>query len=169
MTDAATFPATHAVAWTDGGSRGNPGEAGAGIVLELGRGQREEHTLYLGRLTNNQAEYLALLAALERLARLGVAEVEVRCDSELVVRQMTGRYQVRAQHLRSLWQRSCLLAQGFRRCTLRHVPRSANRVADALANRAIDTRISTLPLPLSQPQTVFSPVGEGEGCNERCR
>jgi len=141
-----TRPRT-AVAAVDGGSRGNPGEAGCGIVLELDGADAEEHSLYLGRTTNNVAEYAALLAALERAAALGAEAVEVRSDSQLVVEQMHGGYRVKAPHLLPLWQRARMLAAGFRRCRLVHVPRAANRRADALANRAMDERVSTLPRP----------------------
>ncbi len=135
-----------AIAWVDGGARGNPGEAGCGIVLELGQ-SREEHALYLGATTNNVAEYAALLAALERAVALGIAEVEVRCDSELVVKQMNGEYRVKARHLQPLWLHAQELCRRLRRCRLVHVPRSDNALADRLANRAIDTRASTLPRP----------------------
>ncbi|HUK14260.1 MAG TPA: reverse transcriptase-like protein, partial [Thermoanaerobaculaceae bacterium] len=107
----------------------------------------EEHSLYLGRTTNNVAEYAALLAALERAAALGAEAVEVRSDSQLVVEQMRGAYRVKAPHLLPLWQRARVLAAGFRRCRLVHVPRAANRRADVLANRAMDERVSTLPRP----------------------
>jgi ribonuclease HI len=136
-----------AVGWIDGAARGNPGEAGCGIVIDVGGGQREEHGLYLGHATNNVAEYAALLALLELAASRGVAEIEVRSDSLLVVEQLNGGYRVRARHLQPLWLRARTLAAGFRRCRLVHVPRSENSRADALANDAIDTRASTLPRP----------------------
>ncbi|MFI5166030.1 MAG: ribonuclease HI family protein [Thermoanaerobaculales bacterium] len=136
-----------AVGWIDGGARGNPGEAGCGIVLEFGSGSQEEHTLYLGRTTNNVAEYAALLALLERAHALTVTELEVRSDSLLVVEQMNGGYRVRARHLQPLWLRARTLAAGFRRFHLTHVPRGENHLADSLANRAIDTHASTLPRP----------------------
>ena len=130
----------------DGGSRGNPGEAGCGIVLEL-EDRREEHRVYLGVATNNVAEYAALLAALERARALGVAAVRVRSDSQLLVEQMNGGYRVKAAHLKPLWLRARTLAAGFRSFAIVHVRREANRAADALANRAIDERSSTLPRP----------------------
>jgi ribonuclease HI len=130
----------------DGGARGNPGEAGCGIVLEAG-GRREEHTLYLGITTNNVAEYAALLAALERSHALGLEELAIRSDSQLLVEQMNGGYRVKAPHLKPLWLRARTLAAAFRRFSIVHVPRERNRAADALANRAVDHRASTLPRP----------------------
>ena len=133
-------------AWVDGGARGNPGEAGCGVVLDA-HGRHEEHTLFLGVTTNNVAEYVALLAALERARALRLEELDVRSDSQLLVEQMNGGYRVRAPHLKPLWLRARTLAAGFRRFSIVHVPREANRTADLLANRAIDERASTLPRP----------------------
>ena len=135
-----------AAAAIDGGARGNPGEAGCGILLKVG-GRREEHTLYLGTATNNVAEYAALLAALERAYVLGVDILEVTSDSQLLVEQMNGGYKVKAANLKPLWLQARMLAAGFRRFTITHVPRAANRAADELANRAMDERSSTLPRP----------------------
>jgi len=139
--------ATRALAWVDGGSRGNPGEAGCGFVLVLPDGRREEHAVYLGHTTNNVAEYAALVAALERAQTLGVKALEVRADSELLVRQMTGAYRVRAPHLQRLWLRASQLARSFRAFAITHVPRHDNAAADRLANQAMDTRTSTVPAP----------------------
>jgi ribonuclease HI len=134
----------------DGGARGNPGEAGCGIVLEVG-GRREEHTVYLGITTNNVAEYAALLAALERAHLLGLEELAVRSDSQLLVEQMNGGYRVKAPHLKPLWLRARTLAAALRRFAITHVPRERNRIADALANRAMEDHTSTLPRPEGLP------------------
>jgi len=133
-------------AWVDGGSRGNPGDAGCGVLLELD-GVREEHYLFLGRTTNNVAEYAGLLAALERARAAGATEIEVHSDSELLVKQVTGAYRVRQPHLQRLWLAAQQLARGFARFSFRHVRREGNAEADRLANRAMDTGESTLPLP----------------------
>lgn len=130
----------------DGGSRGNPGPAGCGIVLEWGS-VREEHTLFLGRATNNVAEYAALLAMLDRAVAIGACEVEAFSDSELLVHQMNGVYKVRSPHLAPLWVRAQQLARRFARFTIQHVYREANFAADRLANVAIDSQQSTLPRP----------------------
>jgi len=135
-----------ATAWVDGGSRGNPGEAGCGVVLDIG-GEREQHHLFIGRATNNVAEYAALLAALERARAVGVTEITVHSDSELLVKQMTGAYRVKQPHLQRLWLAAQQLARSFGRFSARHVPRAANAEADGLANVAMDGRSSTLPRP----------------------
>ena len=136
-----------AVAAIDGGSRGNPGEAGCGVVLTLSTGTHEEHTVYLGRTTNNVAEYAGLLAAQERALVLGVSELRIQTDSELLIKQLHGQYRVKAPHLQPLYRRARELSAQFVRFTIRHVRREANGDADRLANQAIDTRASTLPVP----------------------
>jgi len=129
------------IAYADGASRGNPGPASFGVVVydetgtELHRASRA-----LGRATNNQAEYQGAIAALEAALGLGAREVELRMDSELVVRQITGRYRVRNPGLLPLYKRMLDLRSRFERVTLQHVPREQNRVADSLANEALDQR-----------------------------
>lgn len=132
----------------DGGSRGNPGEAGAGVVIQHPNGQREEHRIYLGQTTNNVAEYAALLAALERLCQLGAQEVEILTDSQLLARQLTGAYRVRAPHLLPLFRRAQQALARFRSWQVHAVPREANHRADRLAALAIAQKSSTLPSPL---------------------
>jgi ribonuclease HI len=136
-----------AVGWIDGGSRGNPGPAGCGIVIELSDGRRETHTLFLDTTTNNVAEYAALLALLERAAALGVTRLEARSDSELLVKQLNGEYRVKASHLQPLWLRAAELRRAFTRFAISHVRRAANAEADRLANLAMDEQASTLPRP----------------------
>lgn len=135
------------VAWIDGGSRGNPGVSGCGVVLQLPDGVVERHTLFLGEATNNVAEYTALLAALTRARELGADEIQVRTDSELMVKQLDGRYRVRAAHLVPYWRHAKALLAGFPTATVVHVRREQNRAADRLANQAMDTGLSSLPLP----------------------
>jgi ribonuclease HI len=127
--------------YTDGASRGNPGPAGIGFVLvrpDDGQVVAEEGAC-LGRATNNEAEYRALAAGLARALALGAEAVEVCSDSELLVRQLTGRYRVREPRLQALAEEVrrllAALPGGFE---IRHVPREQNRRADALANRALD-------------------------------
>jgi len=139
------------VAWIDGGSRGNPGVAGCGVVLQLPDGLVERHTLFLGEATNNVAEYTALLAALGRAQELGADEIQVRTDSELMVKQLDGRYRVRASHLVPYWRQAKTLLAGFPKATVVHVRREQNRAADRLANQAMDTGLSSLPLPALRP------------------
>jgi ribonuclease HI len=128
------------VAYADGASRGNPGPSSFGIVLYDVGGGRELHRSSgaLGRATNNYAEYRGAIAALEAALGLGAREVELRMDSELVVRQLTGRYKVRNPRLIPLHKRILDLRSRFDRVAFVHVPRGENRVADKLANEALD-------------------------------
>lgn len=126
--------------YTDGGARGNPGPAGIGIVIKDARGKTiDAFGRFIGETTNNQAEYRALLAALEKAKDLGGTEVECMLDSELLVKQMNREYKVRNPDLQPLFVRIWNLAQGFRRITFTHVPREQNREADAMVNQAIDS------------------------------
>lgn len=126
-------------AYIDGAARGNPGPAGAGVWVEpRGVDGAEEHFEALGRTTNNVAEYRALLMALARAAEIGAEEVEIFSDSELLVRQINGRYRVKAEHLKPLAQEAVGRAKGFRRFSITHVRREQNRNADRLANLGAD-------------------------------
>lgn len=140
MGDSGEAVATAVVAYADGASRGNPGPSAFGVVLyDREGGELHRASLALGRATNNQAEYRGAIAALEAALGLGAAEVELRMDSELVVRQLSGRYKVRNPRLIPLYKRMLDLRSRFRRVTLVHVPRGQNKVADRLANEALDT------------------------------
>jgi ribonuclease HI len=123
----------------DGAARGNPGEAGSGAVIcdENGAPVREL-SRYLGKTTNNVAEYEALLMGLEALLALGRKNIRVQSDSELMVRQLTGQYRVRDPKLKALHERALSLLRHFDRYTIVHVRREANKLADKLANRGID-------------------------------
>ena len=129
-------------AYVDGGSRGNPGAAGAGIHLELDgepwRGLYE----YVGIDTNNRAEYAALVRALEYALERGFRKIRVYSDSELLVRQIRGEYQVKNPGLLELYRKSVQLIQRFEQFSISHVPREQNRQADKLANKALDLRAS---------------------------
>lgn len=137
---AAPFPnGALALAYADGASRGNPGPAAYGVVYTLEDGTPlAREAAAIGVATNNVAEYCGLLAALERLAAWGIREACVRLDSELVVRQMQGRYKVRNAGLKPLHARARLLATRFASLQLEHVPREQNSIADRLANFALD-------------------------------
>ena len=130
-------------AWFDGAARGNPGEAGFGLVVETD-GEVEELGGYLGRTTNNVAEYTGLLAALTWAQRHGVDDLDLFSDSELVVKQLAGAYKVKAPHLVPLFLQVLALKRAIPRCRIRHVPRAQNARADKMVNRAIDER---LPVP----------------------
>ena len=139
MTSPPAGPRRRLTVYTDGAARGNPGPAGAGVFIVDESGETvDEATQYLGETTNNVAEYRALLLGLTRAGELGAREVEIRADSELVVRQMTGEYRVRNENLQPLHREARALAQSFERVKYVHVRREKNREADRLANRAID-------------------------------
>lgn len=128
-------------AWVDGGARGNPGPAGYGVLLEDDRGSELVRIWgYLGQATNNVAEYRGLVAALEEALSRGASQVEIRTDSELVQRQVTGVYKVKQPHLKELMGRVRALVGRFERFAILHVRRQDNAVADELANRAMDER-----------------------------
>jgi probable phosphoglycerate mutase len=125
----------------DGGSRGNPGPAAAGVVVTSADGTvLHEAGIYLGRATNNVAEYRGLLAGLEAAATLGATEVQLVSDSELLVRQMTGEYRVKNAGLIPLAEQARGLAARFTTCSFRHVRREKNLRADRLVNQALDRR-----------------------------
>lgn len=124
----------------DGASRGNPGEAGFGVHVTTPEGQELARLYgYLGRATNNVAEYQALLAGLEMALGRGVERLDVFLDSELVVRQVNGRYKVKDAGLKPLHQQACLLLSRFHDVEVRHVRREQNAEADRLVNEAIDS------------------------------
>ncbi len=133
--DAAGRPVTVRV---DGASRGNPGPAGIGIVVEAGGAPVVEAWEYLGETTNNVAEYRALLRGLDEARKLSPPEVVVVSDSELLVRQLTGVYKVKAAHLLALHREAQARLRAFPAARILHVRREENRRADLLANRAID-------------------------------
>lgn len=129
----------------DGGARGNPGPAGAGAVVRDEFGViKASVSDYLGERTNNFAEYQAVIRAFEELAKLvpsaerELTDVDVKMDSELVVKQMRGEYKVRHPVLKEQHARLGQVAAAFRKVTFMHVPRAQNGDADALANEAMD-------------------------------
>ena len=127
------------IAYIDGGARGNPGPAGYGVRIETADGTAlQELTGAIGEATNNVAEYRGLVAALEYLGAHGHRDVVIRSDSQLLTRQMTGRYRVRHPALRVLHARANELAAALDRVRYEHVPRADNARADALANLAMD-------------------------------
>ena len=129
----------------DGASRGNPGEAGFGIHAAAADGQTVAELYgYLGQATNNVAEYQALIHALRWALDRGSVRVQLFSDSQLLVRQLEGRYRVKNPGLQPLFREASGLVARFERVAIRHVPREENREADALANRAVDERASKL-------------------------
>lgn len=127
------------VVHVDGGSRGNPGPAAAGAVLRTPDGELvAEASETIGRATNNVAEYRALLLGLERARELGATVVEVVNDSELIAKQVTGRYKVKHADMKPLHAQARQALAGFDRWSIRSVPRAQNADADALVNAALD-------------------------------
>jgi ribonuclease HI len=128
------------IANIDGASRGNPGPASYAVVIRDASGKIVlELAKRLGRETNNVAEYYALLAALDYAASHGISALRIRSDSELLVRQMQGRYKVKSADLKPLHERASKLARQIAYFTIEHVRREQNRDADALANVALDS------------------------------
>jgi len=129
--------------FTDGGARGNPGPAGIGAVLKNEADELlVEISEYIGETTNNQAEYKALLAALERASLLNAEEVHCYLDSELVVKQARREYKVKHPDLAPLFLQLHNLSCRFRKITFTHVRRELNKEADALVNLALDKQMS---------------------------
>jgi ribonuclease HI len=123
----------------DGGARGNPGPAAIAAVISTPQGEvLEERGERIGAATNNVAEYRALLLGLERARALGAQEVELICDSELVVRQVRGEYKVKDEALKGLFAQVVKELAGLDRWSIRHVRREDNAAADSLVNAALD-------------------------------
>ncbi len=133
------LPEDRLVAHIDGGARGNPGPAGYGVVIEDAAGRRVDRlSRFLGRQTNNYAEYMGLLAALQYTLDHGYQALEVISDSELLVKQVNGQYKVRHPNLLPLHAEARMLIAKLRWFQVHHVLRGKNKEADALANRAMD-------------------------------
>lgn len=133
---------SHFILYTDGGARGNPGPAALGAAI-----YNEKHELvhtiseYLGKTTNNQAEYQGLIAGLSACKKLGASAVDCFLDSELLVKQMKGEYRVKNTDLKLLHEQARLLVNIFHRITFRHIPREKNAMADQLVNEALDREL----------------------------
>ena len=126
------------IIYTDGASSGNPGPAAIGAVIQDGQGRVISRiSRRIGRATNNQAEYRAIITALGEAVRLGAGEVDIKSDSELVVKQLKGRYRVKKATLRPLYQEVVKLVGSLEAFSITHIPREQNREADRLANRAL--------------------------------
>jgi ribonuclease HI len=123
----------------DGAARGNPGPASYGVVIRDGQGELvAKLKKYIGRMTNNVAEYYGLIAALDYAESHGIRALRVESDSELMVKQMQGQYKVKSEDLRPLFERAKKMSLGFESFRIDHVYREQNREADALANEALD-------------------------------
>lgn len=130
------------ITYTDGGARGNPGPAAIGVVVKNAETGENLAAFgrYIGDTTNNQAEYQALVAALEEAIRFGATEVQCFLDSELIVKQMNRIYRVRDVNLQLHFLKIWNMAAGLKHCTFTHIPREKNKEADAEVNKALDER-----------------------------
>jgi ribonuclease HI len=129
---------------TDGGARPNPGPASIGAVIASVDGSyTKEISRYIGEATNNQAEYKALIIGLGELLEIGATHVIVRMDSQLVVRQLSGQYRVKNQDLKPFSNEAQTLLKRFVSASVTYVPREQNKLADALATKAIENRNTT--------------------------
>ena len=157
----------------DGGARGNPGPAGIGVVLRAKDGT-ELVTLgrFIGRATNNVAEYRALITALQKAKELGARRVAIRGDSELVVKQMKGEYRVKNEALRELYDEAQSLLRQFEHSTIDHNYRNKNALADKLANLAMDRKADVTEVNggggAASPLDAPSPVGPRAGDRFAC-
>jgi ribonuclease HI len=128
----------------DGGARGNPGPAAAACVISSPEGEvLGEHAQLLGTVTNNVAEYRALLLGLQQARALGANEIEVIGDSELIAKQVRGIYKVKHEAMKPLHREATAALAGFERWSIRTVPRAQNAHADALVNAALDQARAT--------------------------
>ncbi len=128
-----------AIIFADGASRGNPGPAAIGVTIKDKRGKLITFiSQRIGRATNNQAEYRAIIAALEEAIRLGVKQVDIKTDSELVVKQISGQYRVKKATLKPLYQQVKQLQGSLEGFTITHILRRQNTEADNLANKALN-------------------------------
>jgi ribonuclease HI len=138
----------------DGGSRGNPGPASYGVVIRDAKGQIvAKLKKYIGRLTNNVAEYYGLIAALDYAQSQGIRALRIESDSELLVKQMRGQYKVKSPELRPLFERAHKMSQALESFRIDHVYREQNREADALANEALDETSGRPAAPKAAPKT----------------
>jgi ribonuclease HI len=133
---------------TDGGARGNPGPAGIGVVISDEAGKTISlHKKYIGEATNNVAEYKALILGLTEVQKISniqypISAIEIRMDSELIVRQMQGRYKIKEPTLKLLAAEVLIKIKNFKTVSFTHVRREQNKLADKLVNEAIDEALS---------------------------
>jgi ribonuclease HI len=126
--------------YTDGAARGNPGPAAIGVIIKDETGSTiATISRHLGATTNNQAEYRAIIAALEKAVALGARQVVLKSDSELVVKQINGLYKIKNTALRPLYQKVVVLIGSLETFSISYIPRERNAAADALANKALDS------------------------------
>lgn len=132
------------IIYTDGGARGNPGPAGAGVVIyEEDKKKLEEHSKFLGHRTNNQAEYEGVILGLEKAKKFKVSEIDFYLDSELVASQLSGKYKVKDQDLAPLFIKIWNATINYKKINYFHVERERNKEADRMVNEAIDRGVKS--------------------------
>src|ERR1700733_10172401 len=161
----------------DGGSRGNPGPAAYGVVIRDAKGEIvAKLKKYIGRMTNNVAEYYGLIAALDYMQSQGIRALRIESDSELLVKQMRGQYKVRSPELQPLFERARKMSESLESFRIDHVYREQNREADALANEAMDevegaapksAKLAAIPTPKKAESR--GPIGEVRKIRARFR
>lgn len=155
-----------AVIYTDGASSGNPGPSGIGVAIEF-EGRTIEIAEHIGTATNNIAEYSALIRALKEARAIGAEVVDIRMDSELAIRQISGRYKVKNQGLKPLYDEAIRLLKSFKKYSARHVRREDNTLADRLSKQGVSPtqlpmRTEIPPVTDTQPGTA-APTGGNTG------
>jgi ribonuclease HI len=152
---------------TDGGARGNPGPAAFAYVIQRDGAPAIEEAGCIGEATNNQAEYTALIRALEHAARLGSKHpLRIHSDSELLVKQMNGEYRVKDEGLKPLYEQARRLASRFDSVSIRHIPRAQNTWADRLYNSALDSSAPKKPIHHRPNKKPKSPAGRDNAIAE---
>ena len=145
------------VAYIDGGSRGNPGPAAAGYCIKNSSGSKiEAKAFFLGKATNNVAEYTAFVKALEAAKQIDAKQLMVFSDSELLVRQINGQYKVKSEQIIPLFQTATTLLEHFDNWKVQHITREKNKEADKLVNQALDLKrdVENLPEPVVNEKTI---------------
>ena len=152
----------------DGGSRGNPGPAAYGVIIRDGSGQIvAKLKKYIGRMTNNVAEYYGLIAALDYAESHSVKAIRIESDSELLVKQMRGQYKVKSEDLRPLFERALKMSKTFESFRIEHVYREQNREADALANEALDETEAKAPGGTAATKKTAAPAAKSEPASSK--
>ncbi len=134
--------------YSDGGARGNPGPAGIGVVICNKDGKCQKFSHFIGHATNNQAEYEALIFALEKARSLDGQEIKCYLDSELITKQLNGFYKIKNKALKPLFNQVLALTTYFEKVSFIHINRTKNKIADKLVNEAIDKKFMNVKPPL---------------------
>ena len=152
------------IIYTDGAAEPNPGPAAIGVVIKDEKGNIiSSISKRIGQTTNNQAEYWAVIAALEEAVKLGAKSVDLKSDSELVVRQLTGMYKVRKEELKPLFQKVKQLQNSLESFQVTHIKRNRNKAADRLTKKALEFNVSTIKEKKRRLVITISQTSDEEG------